>query len=174
MTQPEPVHIPGRAGRLLIGVILTVGALVGGYALLRGGGTEQQRSFDGSAASFAPPSVTQTERSGREPEAIAAVFEPDSEGKLTIPARALASGRPIQVTLLLAPEEIGDQPMTVSIRSRGETHELGEATLDRATGRARLSIDPERLTPGKHLLAIRVAGDSWNPNRRIAITVTED
>ena len=102
------------------------------------------------------------------------VFEPDSDGKLTIPARVLASGRPIQVTLRLQPNEIGDQPMTASIRSRGVTHELGQAELDRATGRARLLIDPERLPPGEHLLAIRVEDDSWNPNRRIAITVTDD
>jgi hypothetical protein len=101
-------------------------------------------------------------------------FEPDEEGKLTIPASALESGEPVLLEFSLRPDEIGDQPMTARIRSNRHTYELGEATLDRQTGRARLSIDAARLPPGQHLLAVRIEDSSWNPNRRFAITVTED
>ena len=154
--------------RLLMGVMFSLAVLAGALVFLLAGDGKEEREVDPA------PTSTPLRAEPASEAAIPDVFEPDEDGKLSIPAAALASGKPITLELRLLPEEIGDQPMTASLRSNRETHALGEAVLDRATGRARLSIDPERLPPGEHLLAIRVADDSWNPHRRVAITVTED
>ena len=62
-------------------------------------------------------------------------------------------------------------PMTAQLRSSGKTYNIGEAVLDREAMKARLTIDAERLPPGQHMLAIRVPQKTWNPNKRILITV---
>jgi hypothetical protein len=170
-----------RTRRLLLAaLVLVVIAAVRVFLLGDGdgrrgsGGGERGLEAPATATGGAPPAAARASREEGAGEALPEVFVASEEGTLTIPVVALEEGRPIEVELRLAPDEISDQPMTASIRSGGETYELGAAKLDPATGRARLSIDPNRLAPGQHLLAIRVADDSWNPHRRIAITVTED
>ncbi len=174
MGGPEP-----KAGRrpvaLLVAGGLVAGALLAVGVALRPGADapEEETVSEASPAPVEPrdeAEVTPALPAGAAPD----VFEPEPDGTLTIPASALASGEPITVALQLRPEEIGDQPMTASLRTRGRTYEIGTAELDRDAGVARLAIAPDRLPPGQHLLAIRVADESWNPHRRVAITVTPD
>ena len=102
------------------------------------------------------------------------MIEPNEEGEARVAASALRPGVPLALDVPLGPEEVSDQPIRVSLRAGGKTHELAPAVLDRDTGKARVLLDPSLLKPGPNMVAIGVAQQSWNPNRRVIVNVTAD
>ncbi len=162
----------GGAARAAIAMVALAIAGVAAYLLLSGpdedfppAAREAPATTAGADPAVGPPAGRQISPG---------VFVPDESGKLTIPGSAVRSGRPVSVELAIPVGDQGARPMTARLRSGGQTHEIGEAQLDPATGRARIAIDPGHLTPGAHLLAIETSQQSWNPNRRVVITVTAD
>jgi hypothetical protein len=155
-------------GAAVLAAIALVAALV---ALRSEDGDPDREPLQVQPATPAADSTTRTESTRR---AGGRVFVPEEDGTLEISAAAVAEGGPLTVELRLPPEEISELPMTGTLRSAGRTYPLGAAEVDSKTGILSLTIDPARLTPGTHLLAIRVADDSWNPHRRVMITVGGD
>jgi len=174
MKGPEE-RVEAGAMRPLGVALLAVALAAAGLALWLRSSEPSTAVGTNAGTSLARPAEAGDSEPGRPQREISpGVFEPGSDGKLTLRADAIARGGAIQVELPLAPREIGDEPMSATIRSAGRTYTLEPAALDASGARAVLSIDAKRLPPGHHLVAIRVADGSWNPHRRIMITVSED
>jgi hypothetical protein len=157
--------------RVAIGLGLVV--LVGLAAFWLRPSEERIEGSSGTGSELLPNEERRGAPAAQAQERADFVLEPDADGHLRIPASRLEGGEPILLEIGLTAEEIGDEPMAVRLRTAGKTHDVGFAELDRVSGRARISIPASMLSPGKSLLMIRTAQPSWNPDRRVVITVAE-